>query len=210
MLYLCFGSIILFQKWLKWRTCNSINRPSILIDCWHLSVLFKVNMYSVDVYFLFFPLQLVYSNWEGMIFSLLLSRLLASFLQILLSLENWKTAITFNLKNSTKPWTSRSALVLKKNVPTFFFHWPNIMRAEVGRIWVVPSCDDDRPDTSRRQRRRLPPCPLVIALVPSKWSSTNLQFHHRVPFTKKNMPWCPCPFNSEAYRPVMINNYSLS
>ena len=121
MLYLCFGSIILFQKWLKWRTCNSINRPSILIDCWHLSVLFKVNMYSVDVYFLFFPLQLVYSNWEGMIFSLLLSRLLASFLQILLSLENWKTAITFNLKNSTKPWTSRSALVLKKNVPTFFF-----------------------------------------------------------------------------------------
>ena len=30
-----------------------------------------------------------------------------------------------------------------------------------------------RPDTSRRQRRRLPPCPLVIALVPLKCSSRN-------------------------------------
>ena len=43
--------------------------------------------------------------------------------------------------------------------------------------------------------------PLVIALVPLKCSSRNLQFHHRVPFTKEKMPWCPCPFKNEAYRP---------
>ena len=33
-----------------------------------------------------------------------------------------------------------------------------------------------RPDTSRRQQRRLLPCPLVIALVPLKFSSRNIQF----------------------------------
>ena len=48
----------------------------------------------------------------------------------------------------------------------------------------------------------LPPCPLVIALVPLKCSSTNLQFHHRVPFTKEKMPWCPCPFKNKVYRPL--------
>ena len=35
-----------------------------------------------------------------------------------------------------------------------------------------------RPDTSRRQRRRLPPCPLVIALVPLKCCSRYLQCPH--------------------------------
>ena len=58
-----------------------------------------------------------------------------------------------------------------------------------------------RPDTSRRQRRRLPPLPLAIALVPLKCSSRNLQFPHRVPFAKEKMPWCPCPFKNEAYSP---------
>ena len=53
-----------------------------------------------------------------------------------------------------------------------------------------------RPYTSRRQRRRLPPCPLVSALVPLKWYSRHLQFPHRVPFPKKNVPWCPCHFNN--------------
>ena len=62
-----------------------------------------------------------------------------------------------------------------------------------------------RPDTSRRQRRQLPPCPLVIALVPLKCSSRNLQFPHRVPFTKEKMPWCPYPFKNEAYRPAGRN-----
>ena len=54
-----------------------------------------------------------------------------------------------------------------------------------------------RPDTSRRQRRQLPPCPLVIAFVPLKCSSRNLQFPHRVPFTKENMPRCPCPLKAK-------------
>ena len=39
---------------------------------------------------------------------------------------------------------------------------------------------------------QLPPCPLVIALVPLKCSSRNLQFPHRVPFAKEKIPWCPC------------------
>ena len=58
-----------------------------------------------------------------------------------------------------------------------------------------------RPDTSQRQRRRLPPLPLVIALVPLKCYSRNSQFPHRVPFAKEKMPWCLCPFKSEAYSP---------
>ena len=52
-----------------------------------------------------------------------------------------------------------------------------------------------------RQWRRIPPCPLVVALVPFKCSCRNLQFPHRVPFTKETMLWCPCPFKNEAYGP---------
>ena len=36
------------------------------------------------------------------------------------------------------------------------------------------------------------------------YSSRNLQFPHRVPFTKEKMPWCPCPFKNEAYRPACL------
>ena len=45
--------------------------------------------------------------------------------------------------------------------------------------------------------------PWSFALLPLKCSSTNLQFHPRMPFTKKKMPWCPCPFKNEAYSPAM-------
>ena len=31
----------------------------------------------------------------------------------------------------------------------------------------------------------------IMALVPLKCSSRNLQFRHRVPFTGEKMPWCP-------------------
>ena len=55
--------------------------------------------------------------------------------------------------------------------------------------------------------RRLPPCPLVIALVSLKCSSRSLQFPHRVPFTKEKMPWCPFPFKKEASRPGMQHHY---
>ena len=60
-----------------------------------------------------------------------------------------------------------------------------------------------RPDTSWRQQRRLPPCPLVNALVPLKSSSRNVQFSHRVPFTKEKMPWCPCPFKKQSIQACM-------
>ena len=39
---------------------------------------------------------------------------------------------------------------------------------------------------------------LGTALVPLKYSSRNLQFPHRVPFTKETMPWCPCPFKNQS------------
>ena len=73
------------------------------------------------------------------------------------------------------------------------------------------------PDTLWRQWRRLPPCPLVIALVPLKYSCRCLHFPHRLPFTKEKMPWCPYPFKNEAYRPAessillkMIRAYRLN
>ena len=43
----------------------------------------------------------------------------------------------------------------------------------------------------------MPPCPLVIALVPLKCSSRNLKFPHMVSSTtKEKKPWCPCPFKT--------------
>ena len=48
-----------------------------------------------------------------------------------------------------------------------------------------------RPDASRRQRRRLPSCPAVIALVSLNCSGRNVYDpHNRVSFTVENMPWC--------------------
>ena len=48
-----------------------------------------------------------------------------------------------------------------------------------------PYCHDkktlhlsSRPVTSRKQQRQLPQCPIVIALVPLKFASRNLQFPH--------------------------------
>ena len=52
------------------------------------------------------------------------------------------------------------------------------MLNEVGRLQV-------RPEFSRRQQRRLPPCPLVIALVPLKCSRRNLQIPHSVLYLGK-------------------------
>ena len=46
--------------------------------------------------------------------------------------------------------------------------------------------------------------PRSLPWCPAKCYSTNLQFHHRVPFTKKKMPWCPCPSKNEAYSPVSV------
>ena len=42
------------------------------------------------------------------------------------------------------------------------------------------------------------------AFVSLKCSSGNLQFPHRVPFTEEKLPWCPCPFKFEAYRPAQV------
>ena len=68
-------------------------------------------------------------------------------------------------------------------------------------------------DTSRRQRIRLPPCPLVIALVPLKCSSRNLQFPHiyRVPFgfTEEKMPWCPHSFKNKHTSPDLMFQYAF-
>ena len=50
----------------------------------------------------------------------------------------------------------------------------------------------------------LPPCPLVIALMPLKYSGRNLQ-SHRVLFTREKC-WCPYSFKNKAYRPDQVNN----
>ena len=56
-----------------------------------------------------------------------------------------------------------------------------------------------RSDTSQKQRRPLPSCPMAIALVPLTCPSKNLQFPQRVSFTKEKMPWCPSTFKHEAH-----------
>ena len=66
-----------------------------------------------------------------------------------------------------------------------------------------------RPDTSQRQRRWLPPLPLVIALVPLKCSSRILQFPHRVPFDKEKWPWCPWPFQKRSVQPWFKSTGSM-
>ena len=54
-----------------------------------------------------------------------------------------------------------------------------------------------------------------LPLVPLKCFSRNLQFSHtghRVLFIKEKMPWCPCPFKNEAYRPeckILINENTV-
>ena len=66
-----------------------------------------------------------------------------------------------------------------------------------------------RSDTSLRQWRRLHPCALVIALVPLKCFSRNLQFPYRVPFTMEKMPRCPCPFKNEAFKSHILTNFKV-
>ena len=111
---------------------------------------------------------------------------------------------TFCLK-SVVP-TERRALVYFINAVSCVLHTATVKYNNVS-ILFVQHCTT-RPDTSRRQRRRLPPSPLAIALVPLKGSSRNLQFPHRVPFAKEKMPWCPCLFKNEAYRPVPCCTWS--
>ena len=56
------------------------------------------------------------------------------------------------------------------------------------------------PDTSRRQRMRLPPCPRSLPWCP--WNApVEIYRPHRVLHTKVNMTWCPCPFKNKAYLP---------
>ena len=63
---------------------------------------------------------------------------------------------------------------------------------------VLSTCG---PDIFTKATGRLPPCPLVIALVPLKCFSRNLQFPHRVPlynaFTIEKMPLFLCPFQKQ-------------
>ena len=57
------------------------------------------------------------------------------------------------------------------------------------------------PDTSRRQRRQLPPCPLVIALVPLKCTVEIYNFLIGCPLPTRKSLGAPCSFKNEAYRP---------
>ena len=70
-----------------------------------------------------------------------------------------------------------------------------------------------QPYTSQRQRRQLPPWPLVFALVPLNIERNapvkiNCFLIYRVPSTinrvKEKMTWCPCYFKNEAYSPARL------
>ena len=54
-----------------------------------------------------------------------------------------------------------------------------------------------RPDTSQRKRIDCLHAP-GHCLGALEMFCRNLQFPHRVPFTKEKMPWCPCPFKNKA------------
>ena len=77
-------------------------------------------------------------------------------------------------------------------------------KTEKWKFWH--SVDRCVSNTSRRQQRQIALSPLVFALVPLKCPSKNIQFPHSVPFTKENMPRCPCPFKNEA---TNINRFLL-
>ena len=61
-----------------------------------------------------------------------------------------------------------------------------------------------RPNTSQRQRKRLPPCHKVIALVPLKCPVEIYNFPIGCPLPRRNPPWCPCPFKNVAHRPTCL------
>ena len=69
-------------------------------------------------------------------------------------------------------------------------------------ITVGQSGKQCRPGTSWRQWSAIASMPTGHCLVvPSKCSSRNWQFPHRVVpfFAKEKMPWCPCYFKNEIY-----------
>ena len=72
----------------------------------------------------------------------------------------------------TREVNQRAGLILFKITVFFFFTKQTLKSLNTGR---------SRPYTSQRQQRRLPPFPLVIALVPLERSSRNIQFPYRVP-----------------------------
>ena len=47
---------------------------------------------------------------------------------------------------------------------------------------------------------------MVIALVPLKCSSRNLQYPHELSFTKEQMPWCPCPLKKRSIQDCMLGD----
>ena len=59
-------------------------------------------------------------------------------------------------------------------------------------------------DTSRRQQRRLPPWPLVIALLPLKCSSRNLQFPHRLHLIKEKIALVHLPFQKRSIQACIL------
>ena len=66
-------------------------------------------------------------------------------------------------------------------------------------------------DNSRSQLKRLPACPPIHCLgALEKCSSRNLQFPQRVPFTKKTMPWCHCPFKKRSIQACQISTSTLT
>ena len=106
-------------------------------------------------------------------------------------------------------WPSRLSY---DNIGAWVLHRSSMQKSRYLCNWCIYtfistlSSSSSRPDTSQRQLRWLPPCTLVVALVPSKCPSRNLQFPQRVPFTWEKMPECPCPVKKQKHTGQIIKD----
>ena len=73
---------------------------------------------------------------------------------------------------------------------SFFEQFGKVTRCKLWRSKKVIKCLSGL----REVIKTIASMPLVIALMPLESSSRNLQFPHRVPFTKEKIPLCPRPF----------------
>ena len=89
------------------------------------------------------------------------------------------------------PWNAPASALIAEKMPWCPFKKQNIHAWLATCSWLP----------SWRQRRRSPPCPLVIALVPLNRSGRNLQCPHRVPFTKEKTLGALALSKNKAYMP---------
>lgn len=114
------------------------------------------------------------------------------------------------------PWSSVTELYQKYiHIWRSWWCWEKIKLLFPPYGWMFDFlCPALRQETKKSFRwdsycRRLPPCPMVIVLVPLNCSSWNSQFpHHRVPFNQEEN-WCPCSFQNLSIQACVLNFYII-